>query len=41
MLGGQVSAFAVLFQTWEATGSTLMTGAVGLVVGAATVAFGL
>lgn len=41
MLAGQVSAFAVLFQMWEATGSTLMTGAVGLVVGAATVAFGL
>ncbi|WP_179381735.1 MFS transporter [Jannaschia marina] len=41
MLGGQVSAFAILFQMWETTGSTLMTGAVGLVVGAATVAFGL
>ena len=40
MLGGQVTAFAVLYQAWEMTGSTLMTGMVGLVVAVPTILFG-
>lgn len=41
ILGGQVSAFAILYQMWEMTGSSLMTGTVGLAVAVPTAVCGL
>ncbi|WP_330447946.1 MFS transporter (plasmid) [Paracoccus marcusii] len=40
-LAGQLSAFAVLYQMWEMTHSSLMTGMVGLTLAVPMVAFGL
>ncbi|MGJ8586472.1 MAG: MFS transporter, partial [Marinosulfonomonas sp.] len=41
VLGGQIFAFAVLYQMWEMTGSPLMTGTVGLALAAPMVVFGM
>ena len=39
--GSQMTLVAVMFQVWEATGSTLWTGAVGLAQAVPVIAFGL
>ncbi|MGW4486437.1 MFS transporter [Amycolatopsis sp. NPDC004368] len=41
MLGGQLTAVAVLFQVWDRTGSTIWTGAVGLAQAVPIIAIGL
>ncbi|MGB3473128.1 MAG: MFS transporter [Erythrobacter sp.] len=41
VLGGQVLAFAILYQMWEMTGSTLMSGAVGMTLAVPMVVFGI
>lgn len=40
-LGGQLAVFAVLYQVWELTGSSVAVGAVGLAQAVPMVAFGL